>query len=556
MNDDVIIRAGVDPARVIGKPPPPPLARERQVLGDVVREKDLAVRLRDGSLLYVDAYLPRELTGPLPALLAWGPYGKHWQTDRMFPGADVDAGWISELTGFEAPDPAYWCAHGYAVVYADPRGLWHSEGTFPHNGPQERDDLYDAIEWIGAQEWCTGSVGMLGVSYLAGSQYQAAAAGPPALKAISPWECFSDWYREFGFHGGIPETGFRPRVAQNVSYSLSSTEDPDANMTARPLDGPYYSEKYGDLGAVDIPAYVVASWSDHGLHTRGTLRAYTQLGSPDKWLEVHGRKKWRHFYDPQSVERQREFFDTYLKYESGRMRDWPRVRLEIREGSDPSDWQWTSAEDWPLPERFDVLSLDLAADRLSADAVSRPSTHTFDPATESLQLTHTFTRDVDIIGPASLRLRLSVDDEATDADVFVALEKRSADGEAVHFPINALFADGPVALGWLRASHRALDAARSTPLVPWHPHLEEEPLIPGAPVDLEIELWPSATRYRAGETLVLTVQGRDVLHRPAAAGVPPLQILHQDLRNRGLWTVHSGPGIESVLRLPLQEVPS
>ena len=128
----------------------------------------------------------------LPVLVAWGPYGKH-RTGRIWPEAEVEDGWISELTGFESPDPLYWCSHGYAVAYVDPRGLWYSEGNYPHNGPQEGEDVYDAIEWLAARPWCSGAVGMLGVSYLAGIQYLAASMQPPSLKAISPWECFSDW---------------------------------------------------------------------------------------------------------------------------------------------------------------------------------------------------------------------------------------------------------------------------------------------------------------------------------------------------------------------------
>ncbi|NKX52275.1 CocE/NonD family hydrolase, partial [Arthrobacter deserti] len=101
--------------------------------------------------------------------------GKHNQKDMLWPGAGIEPGWMSKLTGFEAPDPAYWCSHGYSVVYVDPRGMWHSEGEGVHNGPQEAEDVYDTIEWLGVRDWSNGRVGMLGVSYLAGIQYIAAA---------------------------------------------------------------------------------------------------------------------------------------------------------------------------------------------------------------------------------------------------------------------------------------------------------------------------------------------------------------------------------------------
>lgn len=566
MAGHIITRPGVDPATVQGKPGPPPVAHETVETHGLLLERDAPVELRDGATIRVDVYRPLEDSGPLPVLLAWGPYGKHWTQARMFPGSGVEDGWISELTGFEAPDPAYWCAHGYAVAFADPRGLWNSEGTFPHNGPQERDDLYDTIEWLAARPWSNGRVGMLGVSYLAGSQYQAAAARPPSLRAISPWECFSDWYREFATHGGIPETGFRPRVSANVSYSRHRTEDTAANMWAHPLDDEYYADKYGAFEDVDVPAYVVASWSDHGLHSRGTLEFFERIGSTDKWLEVHGRKKWRHFYDPESVERQRAFFDTYLLDVDRGLDAWPAVRMDVRDGTEPSDWEVRSLDAWPVSVEALELQLDAASGTMAPAvaggsagaaapaavpaAVPAPAERTFDPATSSADFRWTVDRDVELVGPMALSIELSAD-EADDADVFVIVRKLDAAGDEVAFPFNALFHDGPVALGWLRASHRELDEAASTPLRPVHPHTSESPLTPGEPVRLDIEVWPSGTVLHAGETLLLTIQGRDFVKRVPEVGQPPLQILHEELRNRGTWTIRTGAGQEAVLRVPV-----
>ncbi|GGH45744.1 CocE/NonD family hydrolase [Microbacterium album] len=546
---EIITRPGVDPATVFGKPPPPPLGHELVRHDTLVVEKDAAVELRDGTTIYLDIYRPSFEATDLPVLLAWGPYGKHWVTSRTFSGSGVDPAWISDFTGFESPDPVYWTRHGYAVAFADPRGLWHSEGDFSHNGPQEREDLYDTIEWLGSRAWSNGNVGMLGVSYLAGAQYQAASVRPPSLKAISPWECFADWYREFATHGGIPETGFRPRVSTNVSYGLSRTENTAANLEAHPFDDWYYADKYGPFEDIEVPAYVVASWSDHGLHSRGTLNAFALMGSEQKWLEVHGQKKWAYFYEPESMERQRAFFDTFLKGQERGIEDWPRVRVEVRDTGDPADSSWRVLPEWPAADEFTSLHLDAASGALAERAPADGSVRTFDPMTESADFVYEFPAETEIIGPASLTLWLSAD-QATDADVFVVLRKLRADGSEVYFPFNALFADGPVALGWLRASHRELDDDASTNLVPVHPHRREEPLTPGEPVRLDIEIWASGTVFHAGEKLVLTVQGRDWIKRPPADGVPPLQILHESLRNEGTWTVRTGGEYASVLRLP------
>jgi uncharacterized protein len=91
---------------------------------------------------------------------------------------------FSALTGWEAPDPSWWTAQGFTVVNADARGRGHSDGTGKLLSRQEAEDTYDLVQWIAAQPWCDGNVVMLGVSYLAISQYAVAALQPPALRAI------------------------------------------------------------------------------------------------------------------------------------------------------------------------------------------------------------------------------------------------------------------------------------------------------------------------------------------------------------------------------------
>src|SRR5690606_10929815 len=93
-------------------------------------ERDVAVTMRDGVRIYVDIYRPENVETDLPTLIAWAPYGKHSPRGtyaRFHNHAGVKHEWISRHCGFESPDPVYWARHGYAVIYADPRGTWNSE---------------------------------------------------------------------------------------------------------------------------------------------------------------------------------------------------------------------------------------------------------------------------------------------------------------------------------------------------------------------------------------------------------------------------------------------
>ena len=105
-------------------------------------QRNVTVPMRDGKLLRVDLYRPDHADGPLPVLIAWSPYGKHGQLDwRYWPGDDVPTEDLSPYTCFETPDPAYWTRHGYAVIMADARGTWGSEGNVTMGGPAEAEGL-------------------------------------------------------------------------------------------------------------------------------------------------------------------------------------------------------------------------------------------------------------------------------------------------------------------------------------------------------------------------------------------------------------------------------
>jgi hypothetical protein len=536
------------PRRPGTSPCPPPEHAVRHEDGLLI-ERNIAVPLRDGIRILVDVYRPDGAAGKrdLPVLVGWSPYGKHNLSDRLWPAAEVKEGWISKYTAFEAPDPLYWCRHGYAIVFPDPRGSWYSEGEMHHGGIVEAQDCYELIEWAGSQPWSNGKVGMSGVSYLACIQYQVAPLKPPHLAAINPWEGFSDWYREFGYHGGMRDTGFIPRSATSLGWSTTRTEDTPANMLAHPLYDAYWKSKENDLVGIEVPAFVVASCSDHGLHTRGTLEAFKKISSKQKWLEVHGQKKWYYYYRPDNVEKQRCFFDHFLKDQDNEVSSWPKVNLEVRERA----WvgKFRTEREWPLARtQYRQLFLDASCAGMSADPIAVESQVHYEPLPDvQATFTYTFPEDTELTGHMKLRLWVETD-LADDMDLFVAIQKYDAEVNFVPFVFYATYDNGPVALGWLRASHRELDPVLSTPEQPVHPHTCEQRLTPGVPVALEIEIWPASTRFRAGEKLRVLVKGRDI-YPDASAG--PATMRHEDLRNTGRHVLHTGGRYDAHLLVPV-----
>jgi hypothetical protein len=143
-----------------------------------------------------------------------------------------------------------------------------------------------------------------------------------------------------------------------------------------------------------------------------------------------------------------------------------------------------------------------------------------------------------------MKLRLWVEtDGSDDLDLFVALEKIDTAGYLVALPYYGNHDDGPVALGWLRASHRELDEEKSTPYQPVHKHTRELKLKPGEIVPVDIEIWPTSILFQKGEKMRLLVQGSDIYYYPSERHTTG----HLDLVNRGEHVIYSGGRYDSHL---------
>jgi predicted acyl esterase len=512
------------------------------VEGGILFERDVAVPLRDGVVMYTDIFRPEGATD-IPAIVAWSPYGKRGGTGTLIlddlPGrAGVPREAVSDLAKFEAPDPAYWCPRGYAIVNPDTRGAFKSEGDAHFWGTSQGRDGYDLVEWLAEQDWCNGRISFSGNSWLAIAQWFIAAERPPHLAAIAPWEGFSDFYRHSLFPGGIPEVGMIGWI-QASHCGSGRLEDVVAMMERYPFPNAYWSDRTARLEDIDVPAYVVASWTNV-IHTPGTFAAFRGIPSQDKWLRVHNTHEWPDYYRLENVEDLRRFYDRYLKGIDNGWESTPRVRIAVL---DPGalDEINRPEDDFPLARAEQrKLFLDAVPGRLHQDppAVEAETRYAADEG--QAVFTYTFTEDTEITGYLKLRLWVEAAG-ADDLDLFVVVQKLDEQGNllGLHVPGPPL----PQSRGWLRVSRRGLDEAASTPSEPVLAHAREQLLSPGEIVPVEIALTPISMRWHAGQQLRLIVAGHNLTQ-----AFEPFQY---QLRNRGEHVLHAGGRYDSHLMIPV-----
>ncbi|EHY53326.1 hypothetical protein HRR83_003534 [Exophiala dermatitidis] len=497
--------------------PAPDLKHETFELdgGKVIFEKDVAITMRDGVKLYADIYRPAtSVAEKTPPLVFWSPFGKHGAVPRaLFKNMGVDFEKLSPYTFFELPDPFLWCSqYHYSFVRVDPRGTWWSEGTeATFFSPQEGRDGYDVVEWAAQQPWSTGNVGWGAVSYYAMSAYQTAVLKPPHLKALLLWEAMSDIYREVNNVGGIPSVPFQHMWMNLTGQGLGMSEDHAAVSLEHPLFDEFWQSKVVHWTQINIPALSVTGWSSSPTHLRGTIEAWKALSTKDKWLLVHAGREWSEYYKDSGIEKQREFWDHFLKGKETSIRTWPTVQLDARTSADVSvrrDWK-----KFPPPAK--LSNFYLASDgKLSTEPGNGQAEYTTfraHDANSTLTFEYTFDKETEITGHASLTLHVQCL-EFPDVDLFVALQKLGADGEEVKFWSSSQFVEAPAVLGWLRLSHRELDRQRSTPERPYHTHQKRQWVRPCDIVEAQIELWPSSTVWQAGETIRIAINGRGFLN--------------------------------------------
>lgn len=481
---------------------------------DILLERDVPIRLRDGVTIYADVFRPVG-DEACPALLAWSPYGKEiggQMLDDVPMRSGVPLSATSGLEKFEGPDPAYWVAHGYAIVNPDKRGAYMSEGNLLYWGHEDALDGCDVIDWIASQKWSNGKVGMTGNSWLTVSQWFIAAERPEHLAAIAPWEGFCDHYRESGTRGGIPAPEFPEMIAETFASAHGMLEDQPRMIVERPFMCDYWEDKAARVENIEIPAYVVASYTN-SVHTHGSFAGFRRMASKEKWLRVHNTNEWFDYYTPENVEDLRRFFDHYLKGIDNGWEQTPRVRLSVLNPGG-TDIVGRAEEDFPLARtQYHKLYLSAADSALlsSLPADQAVSEYQSDSARHEVTYRYRMERPTEITGYMKLHLWVSAPDH-DDMDLAVRVEKLSRDGQPLPDRTGNLIA----ATGLMRVSMRQLDEARSTEAEPYYTFTTEQKLKPGEIVPVEIEIWPMGLYFDEGEILQLTVGA----YQPANAAIP------------------------------------
>ena len=503
------------------------------------------IEMEDGLVLRADVYRPVSEELRCPVILTYGVYGKGLAYQDGYPmqwqKMVADHPEILEMSSnkyqnWETTDPECWVPHGYAVVRVDSRGAGWSPGFMDPACPQEVEDLYQCIEWAGTQEWSSGKVGMLGISYYAGNQWRVAGMHPPHLAAIIPWEGQNDRYRDSGYHGGIL-CEFQKRWAKhqvaNIQYgrgehamksritgesvagpvTLSDDElaknrvDAFEELKKHPFYDEWHRSRTADLSLIRTPLLTCANWGGQGIHPRGNFNGFTE--TPDdipKWLEAHGDSHWSLFSSGYGVALQKRFFDYYLKGIDNGWDRQPRVQLNIRHPGER--FVLRHENEWPLARtEWTKLYLD-PNDMLLANAPA-PQEHavTYEALGNGVTFhTRPLEKDTEITGPMAARLFIS--SSTVDADLFVIVRVFDPEGKELTF-MGSTDPNTPIANGWLRASHRRLDPDKSKPWRPYHPHDRAEPLTPNEVYECEVEIVTSCIVVPKGWRIGLTVRGKD-----------------------------------------------
>ncbi|MBK9710415.1 MAG: CocE/NonD family hydrolase [Kouleothrix sp.] len=522
----------------------------------ILVEFDVPATMRDGVVLRANIFRPAE-GGPHPVALARIPYGKDFAS--VTPSADA----------------VRLARAGYIVVIQDVRGRFRSEGAWEPMR-HEAEDGYDSVEWAAGLPGSSGAVGMFGLSYFGFTQWMAARAAPPHLKAIVPALTWTDPLDGAVGRGGALELGLqayfllnatgldsvlrsvqgappdeqmraigllvyeidRLRTAGYASLPLAGFEPlarlglaGDLNETIENAANPGYYAPFSIAGAhdrVEVPALNIGGWYD--VFAQGALANYSALRDAGSTSAARQSRllvgPWSHVnYSNVSGDLDfgfvaqmalinlqtdltgltQRWFDYWLKGIENGVTQEPPVKIFVM-----GDNVWRDEQEWPLSRARSTPFYLRAGGSLSPErpGAEPPDHYTYDPSDPTPTLggnilmhnlfgpgpkdqrpiearadvlgytSDPLAQDVEVTGPLAVELWAASD--APDTDFVARLVDVHPDGAAINL------ADGIV-----RARYRNGPAA--------------EPLEPGQPYRLTIDLWSTSNVFKAGHRIRVDV---------------------------------------------------
>jgi putative CocE/NonD family hydrolase len=324
-------------------------------------------------------------------------------------------------------------------------------------------------------------------------------------------------------------------------------------LKKHPFYDDYWKEKAAKLEEITVPMLVCASFSDHGLHTMGSFRAFEKAKSKHKWVYTHRTGKWVAYYSPEVQKLTKDFMDCFLKDEtSSGFLDTAPVRLEVRSSLNEIH-EIRHENEWPIARtQYTKLYLSEQPQSLSPEKPEKQMEKVYPAKKGKALFNFKFTGGTELSGYMMLRVWVEARPEKAeeispdDMAMFIAVNKLDRDGVSVQFNGSVGNKRDMVTRGSCKVSRRELDPVESTE---WHPVLKgtsEQKLKAGEIVSVDIELYPSSTFFSAGETLQLIVASDEIIPSPPYKKSVDC--------NHGRHVLHFGEKYDSYLLVP--KIPS
>lgn len=540
----------------------------KAIYSDVVRTSQY-VAVRDGTRLAIDIYRPQEngraVDKPYPVILVGSLLGAR------------DRGIFSSLE----PYLLEVLKHGYVIAALETRGHGASFGNMSPariERPDDYWDLYDVIEWLAAQPWSDGKIGMAGYSNQGLTQFRAAASMPPHLRAIVPASAPVDW-ATLGSINGVTASAFAEwrevgEGSDPVDEDLDGRLKEAAQMEHRVGGQEHINRPFRDapirLSGLQVlptqwwnflpnfkqsrtPVFQYAGWRDiFPEQSLALFRSLAREGVPQKLIIG----PWYHgeWYQSELVDAGLEslrWYDYWLKDIQNGATDGPPIRYYVVGA--PVGKAWKTANQWPIPNtksrsyfldghgalrlqrsgttgirdsyvvRYTQTTSTLATRWTMGDAKqSHPGlVPIVTSGVDASSLTYTgppLKSDTEVTGFPVVTLWIA--STARDQDFFVYLEEVDTDGRST------LLTDGA-----MRASNRA---TREPPFdnegLPWHAGYrgDQENLQPGVPTKLQWALFPFSNYIKKGHCLRISINSfdKDAWDSPEIEPAPTVSIFH------------------------------